>query len=74
MNDRFSIVLASDNNYAIPLGITILSLIVNTTAHNREKLNIYVLDAGISSSRKKEITDIVYKNKAKIFFYNVEEP
>ena len=53
-----NIVFASDNNYALYLGVAIVSLIKNNQ-NDFDKINIFVLDDGISSENKKRLEALV---------------
>lgn len=68
--DAISIVLASDDNFALPLSVTIASLLQN--AKSRRLINIYVIDGGISAAHRQKISDIIAsKDFATICFLSV---
>lgn len=72
MNDKQNnllIVLAADNNYAVPLGITISSILANSK--NPVGVELVVLDNKISDFRKKQISKIVNDYGAAMSFYDV---
>jgi len=61
-----NIVLASDNNYAQHLGVTIASLLLN---NENEKFHIFVFGNEISDINKKKIDEIISMHKATILEY-----
>lgn len=63
-----NICLSSDDNYAQHLGVTIVSLI---KAHPEQRLNIYVLDSGISLENKEKILSLCHE-LVKIEFKSID--
>ncbi|KQS26962.1 glycosyltransferase family 8 protein [Dyadobacter sp. Leaf189] len=53
IKDKITIVVATDNHYAILLGALIKSIEMNHKTH--EKIDLYIIDDGISESSKKKI-------------------
>jgi lipopolysaccharide biosynthesis glycosyltransferase len=60
-NNNVLVVFASDENYAMPLGVTIQSLMDNSSIRNN--YDIWVLDSGISDEDKKVIVDLIKGKK-----------
>jgi lipopolysaccharide biosynthesis glycosyltransferase len=52
-NDSINVVLAADNNYAMPLAATIRSIVDNISKDRH--LNIFILDGGIKEQNKSKI-------------------
>lgn len=65
-NEEITVVLAADNNYAMPLATTICSVVTNISPD--KILNIYVLDGGISQKNKRKIINSFDVSKCSIFF------
>ncbi|NDW18226.1 glycosyltransferase family 8 protein [Dysgonomonas sp. 216] len=66
-----NIALCTDNNYVMPCGITIISLLEN----NRDnKIVLHIVGMGLSDYSKGKLSDIIaqYKN-ASVFFYEMDE-
>ena len=66
MDDAMHIVLSSDDNYARPLAVTIMSVL-----SNREKddmLCFHILDGGITAENRRRIGDMVTAKNADIEF------
>jgi len=74
MNDRnqtITISLAADDNYAIPLGITICSIVANKKPGYL--LEIFVIDGGISQDNQNKIKSITSERAdVKIYFLPIE--
>ena len=69
--DCIPVVLASDENYAKYLAITIQSIIVNVSDTNRYE--IIVFDGGISEEDKQKIAEMIYEIKnVQLRFFLVE--
>ena len=66
-----NILLASDNNYAPLLGVTIYSLLENNE-NDFENIAIYILDGGISEVNKNKIREIFSRDKN--FFLGLFKP
>ncbi len=65
------IVLASDNNYAQHLGITLISILENNVSDNN--IFFYILENGLSKINKEKIISISNKYKCELKFYNVNQ-
>lgn len=70
-NDRISIVAASDNNYAILLAALIKSIEVNHKTP--EKIDLYVIDDGISGLNRKMINSIPDPNMISIHWHKMKD-
>jgi lipopolysaccharide biosynthesis glycosyltransferase len=64
------ICLAADNNYAQHLGVTLLSVLENL--NKNVNVDFHILCVGINNINKEKIKNVVYKYKAKVFFYELE--
>ncbi|WP_396126163.1 glycosyltransferase [Anaerobacillus sp. CMMVII] len=56
----------SNNEYSQHLGVMLNSLLENTK--NREILNIYIIDGGISSDNKYRLNKVTGRFKKKLLF------
>ena len=63
------IVASSDDNYAYPLGVMFISLLENTRAP--ERFHLFVVDGGIRSQKKQQLTDSVNQYNSQLTFLNV---
>ncbi|MCT8137619.1 hypothetical protein H1D32_07565 [Anaerobacillus sp. CMMVII] len=61
-----NIVSTSNNEYSQHLGVMLNSLLENTK--NREILNIYIIDGGISSDNKYRLNKVTGRFKKKLLF------
>lgn len=66
-----NVCLACDNNYAKYAGVVIASVLANSK--DDESLNFYILDGGISESKKTEILSLKSIKDCKIEFVQIEE-
>lgn len=64
------VAICTDNNYVMPCGITILSLLKN---NRKQAINIHVAGTGLSPDNEKLLKDIVDEYDATIKFYNVSK-
>ncbi|BAY13440.1 glycosyltransferase family 8 protein [Calothrix sp. NIES-2098] len=64
------IVCAADNNYAMPLAVTVRSLVANIKS-NRQ-ICLFILDGGISKANKQKITQSLPREKVKIVWIAVD--
>jgi len=74
MNDKnraLCIVLAADDNYSIPLGITMLSILMNS--NNPVEIEFFVLENKISITKKEQIRELVLGYGAAIQFFGVSD-
>lgn len=60
VNSKISIVLGADDAYALPLAVTLYSILKNVNQKNR--LHFYILDGGLSEGSKKRITNICQRH------------
>jgi lipopolysaccharide biosynthesis glycosyltransferase len=65
------IVLASDNNYAQHLGVTLLSILEN--AKNPENISIHILEIEINKEAREKIKSIANKYQAHLEFYSIDK-
>ena len=66
MKTTIHVVLSSDDNYAYPLAVTIMSVLCNRT--EGDDLLFHVLDGGLSEESRRRISDMVEVKKASIEF------
>ena len=66
MNPNISICLSSDNNYTQHLAATISSIL--KTKNPNDKINIYILDGGISTQNKQNLSFFEKKYNCKITY------
>lgn len=69
MNKQINIMYQSDDNYAVYMGVSILSLLINNPDIS---INIYVIDMGIKKDNKCKLVDLVNKYRKKIIFLPAE--
>jgi lipopolysaccharide biosynthesis glycosyltransferase len=62
--DTIVLVCVADNNYAMPLAVTVRSVLENLKGDR--KINLFVLDGGISQRNKKRITRSLNSEKCNI--------
>ncbi len=62
-----------DNNYAMQLGVCISSILKNIEIKTDDRLNFYVLDAGISTLNKKKIETLKSIKDFNISYIKVDE-
>ncbi|MDR2666773.1 MAG: glycosyltransferase family 8 protein [Holosporales bacterium] len=71
-NNNVLVVFASDENYAMPLGVTIQSLMDNSSIKNN--YDIWVLDSGIPDEDKKVIVGLIDgKENFSIRFFDISK-
>lgn len=66
--DPIIVVCGADNNYAIPLAVTLRSVTKNFKSHRT--LELFILDGGISDSNKRRILSSLSSNNLTIHFLN----
>lgn len=66
-----NVCLACDNNYAKYAGVVVASVLANSK--DDESLNFYILDGGISESKKTEILSLKSIKDCKIEFVQIDE-
>jgi lipopolysaccharide biosynthesis glycosyltransferase len=64
-----NIAISFDENYVTPFYVLITSIFLN---NEKNDLVIHTITSGVSDAQKKEITEYVERNNAKIFYYQVE--
>lgn len=69
--NEINIALASDNNYAQHLGITIISILENSG--NPENVNFHILENGINQENIENIKSIAKKYNCKLSFYKIDQ-
>lgn len=60
-SNQTNIVLGADDAYAMPLAVTICSILKNMTSH--AMLHFFILDGGITEKNKRRLQKIFEKNK-----------
>jgi len=70
VNQEISVVCAADNNYAMPLAVTLVSILKNLSSD--WNLNFYVLDAGIESRNKNKIIQSLDLSRCSIKFFDTK--
>ena len=70
-NSYIAVVLAADNNYAMPLAVTLVSILKNLSSG--WNLNFYVLDAGIESRNKNKIIQSLDLSRCSIKFFDTKD-
>lgn len=74
INSKFQpiiLVCAADNNYAMPLAVTVRSALANLKSNR--KIGLFILDGGISKSNKNKITKSLQSEKLDISWIQVDE-
>jgi len=74
INSKFQsiiLVCAADNNYAMPLAVTVRSALANLKSNR--KIALFILDGGISKSNKKKIIKSLQSEKLDISWIQVDE-
>jgi lipopolysaccharide biosynthesis glycosyltransferase len=66
MVDKISIALAADNNYAMPLGVTICSIMENISS--QYEVDFYIIDGGISNKNLNKIKVSTLKKNCSLIF------
>ncbi|MCM1078820.1 MAG: glycosyltransferase family 8 protein [Bacteroidales bacterium] len=61
--------LCADNNFVVPLGICILSVLETNRSH---EICFHVISSGISDTNKGIISDVVLKYNKKVAFYDID--
>ncbi|MFP4514868.1 MAG: glycosyltransferase family 8 protein [Parcubacteria group bacterium] len=67
---KINLVLTSDNNYAQHLGVTIVSILENSS--EADKLDFHIIENGIDEENKNKILSLKDKYKANINLYNLD--
>ena len=62
-----NICFAADDNYVPLLGVSIVSLIENNQ-DDFDKINIFILDDGITSKNKKRLENLINNSNHKLYF------
>lgn len=62
------VVLASDDNYAMPLAVTAVSILKNLG--NNKHLKLFILDGGITKKNKDKILDSLDLNKCSVTWFD----
>ena len=70
MIENINVCIASDDNYAIYVGVLVASILKN--ARFNEYLNIYILDGGITEQKKAEILSLKSIKDCNIQFVNID--
>ena len=74
INSKFQpiiLVCAADNNYAMPLAVTVRSALANLKSNR--KIALFILDGGISKSNKKKIIKSLQSEKLDISWIQIDE-
>ena len=74
INSKFQpiiLVCAADNNYAMPLAVTVRSALANLKSNR--KIGLFILDGGISKSNKKKIIKSLELEKIDISWIQIDE-
>ncbi len=74
INSKFQpiiLVCAADNNYAMPLAVTVRSALANLKSNR--KIGLFILDGGISKSNKKKIIKSLQSEKLDISWIQIDE-
>ena len=71
MRERINLVLATDDNYAQHAAITLMS--AYEQAKNKNKINSFVLDGGISDDKKEKLKQSVEQYGGSIVFIRMDE-
>lgn len=71
MDNSINVCLSCDDNYSKYAGVVITSILAN--ANKDDKLNIFILDGGISENKKEEILSLKSIKDCKINFININE-
>lgn len=66
MSDTMHIVLSSDDNYARPLAVTIMSVLCSKA--KEDSLSFHILDGGITADKRRRLSDMVTARNAGIEF------
>ena len=66
MSDTMHIVLSSDDNYARPLAVTIMSVLCSKAKD--DSLSFHILDGGITADNRRRLSDMVTARNAAIEF------
>ena len=67
--DPIRIIAASDDRYALPLGVMLTSLCENTRSRNR--IQVYIIDGGISPLNKEKLQRIAEKYQVSFCFLTI---
>lgn len=67
--DHIPVVASTDDNYAAPLTVMFISLLENTA--DPTKVDLFVIDGGITESKKQKLKSAVEERKARVTFLEV---
>jgi lipopolysaccharide biosynthesis glycosyltransferase len=65
------LICAADNNYAMPLAVTVCSAVANLT--NNRKVASYILDGGINEANKQKIVKSLNSSQVSIFWIRPDD-
>ena len=68
---KINVCLSCDDNYSKYAGVVIASILAN--AKTNDNLNIYILDGGISETRKQQILSLKFIKDCEINFVEIDE-
>lgn len=71
MDERINLVVSSDDNYAQHAAIALMS--AYERAHNKERIQSFILDGGISETKKEKIKESLKQYGGEITFIKMEE-
>lgn len=71
MSNFIHLVLASDNNYAQHLGVTMASILENN--HAKANIVFHILENNLNQENKEKLKIIKNKYNCQLFFYNIQE-
>lgn len=71
MSNNIHLVLASDNNYAQHLGVTMVSILENN--HLKSNIVFHILENNLNQENKEKLKIIKDKYNCQLFFYNIQE-
>ena len=71
MSNNIHLVLASDNNYAQHLGVTMVSILENN--HLKSNIVFHILENNLDQESKEKLKIIKDKYSCQLFFYNIQE-
>lgn len=70
-NEPIVLVCAADDNYSMPLAVTLRSALENL--QNNCKLNVFIIDGGIKKQNKTKILESLNPEKCEVRFISVDE-
>lgn len=71
MRNQLNVIYQSDENYAVFMGVSVYSLLVNN--RDAEEITVYILDDGISERNKQRLSGMADRFDRKIVFLDIEE-